>query len=284
MALNEDKFELLSHLHNLNSTMLEFPFAIMNLAYTLSNAKILYPFDEIKDLGVQVTHDLSWLTHICDIASKRRSMAAWVLSAFKTRNKTAMLTLYKALVRSLMEYCCILWNPTSVTQIQQIESVQRTFTSKINGIQHLNYWDRLKYLGIMSLQRRRDRYIIIHMWKILNGKCPNDNHIEFRPLCRFGRPAVLPSLTKGSSVRNQALYDNSFSVVGPQLWNILPRALHSITNLDEFKVKLLDFLRLFPDTPPVVGYTPSNSNSLLDWSKNICAVTKLQGQSAKITQ
>ena len=284
MALNEDKYELLTHLHNQNAIIHEFPFAIMDFTYTLSNGKILYPHDQLKDLGIEVTHDLSWSAHICDIASKGRSMAGWVLSAFKTRDKTAMLTLYKALVRSLMEYCCILWNPTSVTQIQQIESVQRTFTSKINGIQHMNYWERLNYLGIMSLQRRRDRYVIIHMWKILHGKCPNDNRIEFKPLSRFGRPEVLPSLIKGSSKRSQTLYDSSFSVVGPQLWNILPRNLHLITNLDEFKSKLYQFLSLFPDTPPVTGYTPSNNNSLLDWSKNRSAATKLQGQSPKITQ
>ena len=41
-----------------------------------------------------------------------------------------------------------------------------TFTYKITEVQHLNYWERLRELKLYSLQRRRERYIIIHIWKI----------------------------------------------------------------------------------------------------------------------
>jgi hypothetical protein len=88
---------------------------------------------------------------------------------FRTRDTVTMITLYKSLVRSLLEYCCPLWNPRKVTDIQLLESVQRTFTSKIRSVKHLNYWDRLRTLKLMSLQRRRERYIILQMWKVLHN-------------------------------------------------------------------------------------------------------------------
>ena len=69
---------------------------------------------------------------------------------------------------------CPLWNPLRIGDIQQIEGVQRTFTSKIKGCENLDYHKRLKHLGLFSLQRRRERYIIIHVWKILNGLTQND--------------------------------------------------------------------------------------------------------------
>ena len=84
-----------------------------------------------------------------------------------------MLTLLKSLVIPLLEYSCQLWNPWKAKEIQAIEAIQRTFTYKITGIQHLNYWERLHKLKFYSLQRRRERYIIIYIWKITRHMVPN---------------------------------------------------------------------------------------------------------------
>ena len=216
---------------------------------------------------------MSWSAHISSLASTGRTMAAWVLSAFKSRDQTTMLTLYKSLVRSFLEYCCVLWHSRNIGEIQQLEAVQRTFTSKIWGVGHLHYWDRLKALGIMSLQRRRERYILIHMWKILNGKTPNDAHITFLPVSRRGIVAEVPPLVKKSSLHNQSLYDSSFGVMGPKLWNSIPASLHQIGDQQQFKVKLTQYLNSFPDQPPVSGYCCANDNSLLD-----CGVNKFAAE------
>ena len=73
-----------------------------------------------------------------------------------------MLTLMKSLVIPLLEYCCQLWNKFKAKDIQDIEAIERTFTYKITEVQYLNYWERLHELKLYSLQRRRERYIIIH--------------------------------------------------------------------------------------------------------------------------
>ena len=163
---------------------------------------MLYPTQMVKDLGVTVSADLSWTPHVNIIAERAEKVASWVLSAFKTRDKATMMTLYKSLVRSHLEYCCPLWNCSKIMDIQQLEGMQRTFTSKIDGTQHLNYWQRLKALDLMSLQRRRERYLIIHMWKVLHCKCPNDIGIQFSVTLRHGQKAVVPSIAKSSSQRN----------------------------------------------------------------------------------
>ena len=61
------------------------------------------------------------------------------------------------------EYCCQLWNPWKAKDIQAIEAIQLTFTYKITGAQDLNYWERQHELKLYSLQRRRERYIIIYI-------------------------------------------------------------------------------------------------------------------------
>ena len=177
-----------------------------------------------------------------------------------------MTTLYKSLIRSLLEYCCPLWNPGNVSEIQLIEGVQRTFTSRVGGIQHLNYWERLKLLKMMSLQRRRERYIILMMWKILHEVVPNCCDIKFKETLRQGAVAIIPPLSKTSSQRNQSLYDKSFAVQGPKLWNKIPPEIKAAKSFDLFKCSLSNFLCLIPDNPPVAGYSCSWSNSLVDYS------------------
>ena len=81
-------------------------------------------------------------------------MAAWVLSVFRDRSTLVMMTLYKTMVRSKLEYCCPVWNPVKITDIQKLENVQRSFTRKFQVCHDLAYWERLKKLKLMSLLRR----------------------------------------------------------------------------------------------------------------------------------
>ena len=110
--------------------------------------------------------DYTWSAHISTIAEEGRKMLSWILGIFQDRTRLTMLTLYKSMVRSKLEYCCPLWNPSSVAEMLKLERIERIFTSKVEGCRELPYWERLKYLRIQSLQRRRERYIIIHTWKI----------------------------------------------------------------------------------------------------------------------
>ena len=279
MALHEDKFELLVHKHCPQNALLDLPFAVLSQTYQVSSGNMLYPSKAVKDLGVIVSADLSWTQHVNMVADRARKVAAWVLSAFKTRDKMTLMTLYKSLVRSHLEYCCPLWSTSKRADIQELEGVQRTFTAKIGSVRHLNYWERLKALNLMSLQRRRERYIIIHLWKVLHGKCPNDINIRFSATSRHGQRAVVPRLSKLCSQHNQTLFDSSFAVVGPRLWNMIPAKLHSIEDMAQFKSLLTAFVNSFPDEPPVLGYSTRNGNSLMEWNENKTALS-LSGWSA----
>ena len=58
-----------------------------------------------------------------------------------------------------LEYCCQLWAPLKEGEVRKLESVQRTFTSRISGMREimLDYWRWPKHLGLYSLERRRER-------------------------------------------------------------------------------------------------------------------------------
>ena len=267
MELHENKFEYLSFRNPCNIKVNEaLPFQLSITNYITPSGVEIARKNQVRDLGVVLSDDFSWSPHINQMVDAARKITSWTLGVFKDRSPAVMLQLFKSLIRSKLEYCCPLWNPSKVKDINIIEDVQRHFTRRISGMSNLSYWERLTALNIQSLQRRRERYIIIHLWKIINGIVPNDLEIKFIESKRHGVQVLVPSLNRTSSNKAKTCYDNSFSVKAAQLWNILPKEVKTSESLDTFKVSLSTFLRKIPDKPPVTGYTTAHHNSLLDWS------------------
>ena len=125
----------------------------------------------------------------------------------------------------------------------------------------MDYWQRLKALNLMSLQRRRERFILLCMWKVLNKVMPNPN-IKFRPESRLGIQAVVPSIGVARGCAIQSKYDASFAVVGPKLWSALPGKLTLISSDKAFKSQLTSLLNILEDVPPMPGYMCAHDNSL----------------------
>ncbi len=266
MLLHEDKIEVMNYCLNTSLLLRNLPFTAELRQYTTSDGKIIDPVEVIRDLGVYLSNDCSWTTHVNMIAVEARRKASWVLGTFQDRSPLTMITLFKSLVRSKLEYCCPVWDPSKIGDIQTLENVQRQFTRRIAGCKDLDYWGRLKKLGIISLQRRRERYSIIQVWKILHNETQNSTSLTFYTSERLGMKASVPAFNHSAQKSCSSAYDNSFGVKAIRLWNILPKSVNSQKTLDLFKVSLGRFLDKFPDSPPVPGYTPPNSNSLLDWS------------------
>jgi hypothetical protein len=266
MVLHQDKFMLLRYRTNKSTMLDELPFTSHLSEYATPSGHILKPQKSARDLGVELSSDYKWTPHINKMLAGAIKTASWVLGVFKDRSKPVMLQLYKSLIRSRVEYCCSLWNPVKVTDIQTIEDVQRNFTWRIAGTGDLDYWERLSALNLLSLQRRRERYMIIHVWNILNETTPNDIGMQFTDNMRLGKKVKIPAFNKHAPLSAVSLYDSSFAVHAGKLWNILPHSVTSATQLYMFKILLGKFLHEIPDKPPVKGYhTTQNRNSIIDW-------------------
>ena len=136
--------------------------------------------NNVKDLGVTMDNDGSFTTHIEEIAAKAKQQAGWILRTFSARDQLTMMTLYKALVRPILEYCSQLWSPTTLGLIRKIESVQRKFTARIDGMSQESYWSRLEKLDLYSMERRRERYSVLYVHKILAELSPNFEEERFK--------------------------------------------------------------------------------------------------------
>jgi hypothetical protein len=262
MQLHQQKFELVTHTSGQTNFLHELPYNKEFSEYQTADGSVITPQDKVRDLGVTISSDLSWSPHIGLITENAKKMASWSLSVFYDRSAATLLPLFKTLIRSRLEYCSALWNPGKIEDIKRLESVQRSYTARIDSVKHLHYWDRLRALNLMSLQRRRERYIAIHIFKILHQLTPNDICLQFYTNSRKGVCCKVPPLVKGSKLRIQSIYDHSFKVVGAKIWNLLPTTIRQRNSLGSFKAALTKFLLLLQDNPPVPGI--SSANSLID--------------------
>ena len=224
----------------------------------------------IQDLGIVFSEDGSFDVHITTLITKGKKLSGWILRTFSCREKTPMVTLLKSLLIPSIEYCCPLWAPTDQANIIRLEKVQRAFTKQILGLHTMQYWDRLQYLNIFSLERRRERYIIIYIWKVLHGLFPNPgfniHHIDRDDGVALSIPPVKgPTALKKLKERNILCH-------GVRLFNTLPTYLRKLSINDEqqpspdsFKRCLDKYLHILPDEP----FCPKRprravSNSIID--------------------
>ena len=142
----------------------------------------------------------------------------------------------------------------------------------------MKYWEQLKNMKMLSLQRRHERYRIIYTWKVLEGLVPDCGVKKKQEGGRSGRKCEIPPINRKARKSVQTLREQTFQVNGPQLYNILPANVRNMTrcSIDDFKMKLDKFLEGIPDEPSVRGLTPGActaearaSNSLLDQVRRV---------------
>ena len=211
-----------------------------------------------KDLGINFNNNGDFSDHILIKTSKAKQMSGYILRTFMIRNPEPLMLLFKSLVLPHLEYCVIVWNPYLQKEITMLEQIQRSFTSKLEGLNELNYYQRLKKLDIYSLERRRDRYIILYIFKILNNIVPNPG-LSYKYSARRGKILTTPSVTASNS-HAATLIHNSFIRRAPRIFNSLPKDLRdSSGNMITIKKNLDKFLRHIPDEPKIPGCFPTNS-------------------------
>jgi hypothetical protein len=126
-------------------------------------------------------------------------------------------------------------------------------------MQGLDYWERLQVLNLYSLERRRERYMIIYTWKIVEKLVPN---LESDPITiknqqdhRRGRWLEIPTLkTRQGTV--STIKEKSLAVRGPRLFNCLRKDIRNLTGISpvKFKKELDKYLQTVFDEPRVSGY------------------------------
>lgn len=192
--------------------------------------------DSAVDLGVTIDLSLKFHQHIANIVQKAGGVAQNLLKATVNREASFLLPLFIAHIRPLLEYCSSVWNLGYIGDLRLLESVQRRWTKNIQGMENLDYFQRLKALDLYSVQGRLLRHDMVKYWQIFHDYCAID------PEDMFYNPPL--DTTRGhqfkiAHVRTELeLRKRFFSVRGITLWNSLPNYVVSANTLSAFKASL----------------------------------------------
>ena len=140
-----------------------------NHDYLGPNGEVIEVKHSLKDLGVHLSSDLTFKLQVEKTVASASKLAGWGLRTFRRRSLSIMKTIWNSLVQPKLDYCSQFWSPSDQDSINRIESVQKHFLSKLEGLSCKDYWEKLKICKIYSQERRRERYMVIFLWKISQG-------------------------------------------------------------------------------------------------------------------
>ena len=122
------------------------------------NENTLDRIEEIKLVGVWITTWLDWdknTREICKKAYARMTMLTKLRYVGVPMDD--LITVYILYVRSLLEYCSVVWHSTlTVEQSQNLESVQKLCLKVILGDEYSGYDNALEISGLERLSTRRE--------------------------------------------------------------------------------------------------------------------------------
>ena len=188
--------------------------------------------DSEKDLGVTFDTKLNFDVHITNIVNKAQRNLGIIHRSFEYMDKPMLLTLYKSIVRPVLEYGSCVWSPHLSKDIKRIEGIQRRATKLIPDLEELPYIDRMKSLGLPTLEYRRDRADMIQIYKSIHNldELKWDNMFSLSTGGLRGHNLKFIKMKSHNNIRF-----NTFSQRSVNLWNKLTCETVNASSINVFK-------------------------------------------------
>ena len=195
----------------------------LDFTYSMNNI----PLDEVdnqKDLGVYISDNLHPRYHIQEITKSASKRIGLIKRCFSNRSPDIISTLYKSIVRPVLEYGSPIWSPWHKKDIDTLDKIQDRCVRLANPRPTMS-----------TLTRRRKISDLVEVYKLINGHYKTDYQTFFsisqRPL-RGHRLKLKKSHCRTDT--RKFWFGNRII----DQWNSLPEEVVTAPSLDSFKKRM----------------------------------------------
>ena len=199
-------------------------------------------------LGVLFSSNMKWSPHINNITKKASSTLGFIKRNLRRCPTQCKKTAYLALIRPLLEYGAIIWDPYQKQEIDRMERIQRKAVRFISRDYRSNtpgfVTGLLKKHDLPTLQERRKDLRLTFLYKVVEGLVPAIPPEKFLTPQKPGRqirPKLHPNSDNTNLVQNHTRRHNRCYVVPPSKTeqyrnSFFPKTIINWNNLDNSTV------------------------------------------------
>lgn len=202
--------------------------------YTLHGHQLEH-VTEAKYLGITITSDLKWDSHINNICQKANRTIGFLKRNLNISNSDIKNKAYTSLVRPTVEYASPVWDPYLQKDKHKLEMVQRRSARYVTNRYHntSSVDTMLQHLQWPTLEERRKTSRLTLLYKISNNEVNINADHKLLPPDRLSRNMNANSFQLPAcktTVRKESFYPRTIKD-----WNTLPTSVTAAVSLESFK-------------------------------------------------
>lgn len=204
---------------------------------------------KFKDLGVVLSSSFTSQEHVNHICNRANTLLGFIIRTTRDFHSIdAFLTLYKTIIRPILEYATVVWSPHFSCDVEALNRIQTRVVRLIGirkGYRYLEVpvVELANILSLLPLERRREINDLLFLHKLINGKldCPD---LLASVDIRVPKGTRLKDTFTKRSLPTGYIYHSTIPRI-MRLGNTLDGDIHIFgTSSDNFKRKLHDSAKL----------------------------------------